>query len=181
MIARDTSKALAIVDTQMTREDYRSLVMRLSFRRPIIVAVVIVCLLNIFIAFFDAYSHGEFTTANILGSWNFIIGIILLLVYPLLILFRTNHMYKSSKQLIKPTHYEFYEDRIYISTENSESSTAWENIYHVLELEDWLLIYVNMYSAYMIRRIDFNPVEYIYVINSISDKKFKKKLLKRKN
>ena len=126
------------------------------FKRPIVIVVIAISALNILMGL---------TSDSLLdfNNYSFWVGWILLILFPVLMVVRIESMVKSVKMFDKEVEYTFTEKGIEVMTEASSVKSDWSNFDRTFEYDEWLLIYVNKLSAYIIKKRDINEIDYLYI------------------
>lgn len=143
---------------QISLKDYRILVLRLSFRSPIILYCI--------------FLGVGFLVAGILSSnenqlFVFAIGIVFI-SFPFLSFLLAKRNYDSSKNLKEAVLYEFNLDNIIIKGESFNSTMRWSSLYKVKELNNWILLYTSKNIALCIPKSGFDSDAELQAIKSFA-------------
>lgn len=130
---------------QISLKDYRTLILRLSFRSPIILYCI--------------FLGAGLLVAGILSSnenqlFVFAIGIVFI-SFPFVSFLMAKRNYDSSKNLKETVLYEFNLNNIIITGESFNSTLRWSSLYKVKELKNWILLYTSKNIALCIPKSGF--------------------------
>jgi len=147
----------------LDKQTYNRLNLRAFFLRPVSMVILFIALLNLLMGMLKLMNESSITSFSILPiESNLIIGILLLVIYPLLILIRIQRG-GESKAIGKPAKYSFYEDGITVQTDNTYIEHKWESLVLIEEQKDYLLIYPRKGAAYVIGKLSIEKVSYLYL------------------
>ena len=131
---------------QITFNDYRSLILGLTFKNPIII--------------YCGFLGMSFLIAALLNpAENALTGIVIGAIFifiPFVSALQAKRNYNSNKNLKEIIVYEFNVDNIIITGETFKSTQRWSSLYKIKELNDWILLYTNKIVAICIPKSAFS-------------------------
>lgn len=113
----------------------------LTYRKPLMIFITIIGItmlvgsLGYLFGFKDLFSDPPYVPG--------ILGFVFVIVFPFSIYMGAKRSFSSNKMLIENINYEFTDKKILLTGESFISEMDWKNIYKILELKDWILIYQN--------------------------------------
>jgi hypothetical protein len=83
--------------------------------------------------------------------------------------------FNSNSKIQENIIYEFFEDKLKITGETYNGETNWDKIYKIEELKNYVLIYENLTSCYIIKKESFNEQygEFKQIIKNQNNIKFR--------
>jgi len=107
--------------------------------------------------------------------WGLFFGI-LVLIFPWLIYRTAKRNFKTHQILQEEISYDFFPDRLVITSSYSNSEIPWKKIYKIKELKNWFLIYQSDRIANLISKSCLSPEEVLsirYILSGVSGPKLK--------
>lgn len=149
---------LLTVKTKMEKEDYRKFLYLATFRRNKL-AIPMIFVIGAIGAIFIAIHAGSFSLTTFLISW-----VLLTLLAFGVIIFKVE---QRNKQRIKTdntgafgalTTLDFFDEHLIVTTEcfDGKSDVKYEQIFRVLETQDYFITYFSANSASLIRKVDMS-------------------------
>lgn len=142
-----------IIETKLSQKNYRKLVLTLYYRNPMYIMFTIIGIIILIFSILE-FIFMEETFSN--PYQQLLTGLFLVLVMPLLTIYKANKNYNSNLRLNEPILYEFNNSTIKLTGESFNSEMTWEKVYKVKELKEWILIYQNKQVANLIKKSDFD-------------------------
>jgi hypothetical protein len=142
---------------QINQKEYRSLMLKLTYRNPIVLYVNIICL-NILMA------------SVINSNYNVIsvTALIFLIIIPVTTIFQSTKTFSDNKMIKEPLTYDFTSNQILITGETFTSSIRWNSLYKIKELNNWFLLYNDKTSMIVVPKKSFNNLEEVQTIRNFA-------------
>jgi hypothetical protein len=139
--------------TTLTRKAYIRLMYTLSFRSPAVLFVYGIIFLGFIIAVIglnviDRKEHSTFV-------WLVWIQAVYVIYYMTAVYRRSKKHYESNQEIQGEMHYEFGADLIRSVSKTSSGEMKWTSVHKVLELKNWVIIFLSNATACMIPAKDF--------------------------
>ena len=99
-----------------------------------------------------AYAITSYGTVSVGSTFVYVgLGVLFLVYVPISLWLRVNKIVKDEKNaLSKCLHYEFEENRIFVSVGEESVEFKWENIFQMKKSGDLILVYTNRINAYIL-------------------------------
>ncbi|MCX6740074.1 MAG: YcxB family protein [Candidatus Parcubacteria bacterium] len=154
-------------------EDYRKLLFIQVFRKPAMIFIMVIAILNLIFAV--PYFLGNYSDFPI---FNIMFGLLVVVLIPYSVLRQSKNTFKINKFLQEQIRYEFTEDQVSVSGETFNSNYKWDNIFKIEELKDWLIIYHDKIVANILFKPQMDSKDLKELKEMILRKNIKSKLLK---
>src|SRR5207253_7183381 len=127
-----------IIKTRITFKQYLKLLFTLTYRRPIMILVVIVGLFSL-----TWILNGQFNFLLLPSPtfYQYITLILVAVIQPLVIYTTIRKNYHSSNHLKEPLEIEFTGSQVKIKGKSFYTELDWEKTFKIVELKNWFVIY----------------------------------------
>lgn len=143
------------VNTRISFREYVALLYTITYRRPIMILLLVVDLLVI--GWILGYYSGLPLPKPV--YYQYLTVLLITVVQPLVIYTTIRRNYYSSSHLKQPVSIEFTQDEIRITGESFYTMLMWPKMFKVVELKRWFLIYENNLAAVIIQKRAFTPTQ----------------------
>ena len=132
-----------VIDAKITESELRSFRLNHEYRRPLIILV------NLAAIFFVLYAAFTKTQGK---NFGMTIGIacFLIIYYPLIIIFRTRTLMKTSKVFQQTFHYLLDEEGLHLKLEKEAVDVEWKYIRKLMILKSSVVVYTGKHNAWII-------------------------------
>lgn len=133
--------------TQVTVENYRKLLMTITFTHPVIIFIYVLSagMLGVLLS----------TPDNEAFHWWSVFVIAFAAYLPFSVYRRANSNYRATKSLHEETIYEFTTSQVTITGESYNTTMQWQTFHKVREMKGWFLLYCNNQTACLIPKSVF--------------------------
>ncbi len=121
--------------------DYRNMFFTAVFRKPGMIALLVLGILNLLYDFLLRSGIAGETSAD--SNIHLFAGIAIVVGLPLLLYFRAGRTYRSNPQLQENIRMIFTEEEISIQGQSFEGSFPWSDVRKVRKTKSWIMIYRN--------------------------------------
>ena len=141
-----------IIITQISFKEYRSLLFKLAYNKPIMRIILFVAFVML------VWILGYYSISLPIPKpeiYQYITLVLILFVQPFVIYWTIRRNYLSSNHLSEKLKIEIEDLQIKIKGQSFYTELNWKNIFKVEELTNWILIYQNTFSAIIIQKRNF--------------------------
>lgn len=142
-----------IIETRLDFKMYLKLMYILTYRKPIMIFLTIVGFTMLF--FSILYLIGFNTLYENTPYFQIIFGFVIMMYLPFSIYLSSKRNFSTHKNLQEKIIYDFNDDKIKLIGETFNSEMDWMNVYKIIELKDWFLIYHNRQVANFVPKDSF--------------------------
>ena len=142
---------------KMTLKDYRKLNFFLVYKRPMTIFLTFIGIINIFA--FIMYLSGSTSSFLTNPVFNLIFGLIMTFLTPLSIFYSTKKSYATNKYMQSETEWTISDEKIKIKGKSFEGEYDWSNVYKIIKVSDWIIIYKDRIIGNFIPINSFNNKE----------------------
>lgn len=146
--------------TQISKKDYVKAIMAHYTRKPFVIIRYLVLVLLIF----EALQFNKTHDKDVMDPWLFMI-LLLWILYDILVMVNVSYKFDDMPFLHKEQFYTFNEQGIILSGTNVSASYKWAQIIKVRQTRNYLLLYVNSYFYFVIKKEFLNPEQLKYILN----------------
>jgi hypothetical protein len=139
-----------IVETIMTKKDYRNLMLLITYSRPMTIFITIIAVFSFVPSIL--YLLGAKLPFNNPPYAQMIFGVVIIFILPFMIVRGANKAYESHLRLQEKMIYDFTQEGIKITGESFKSEMNWTKVYKVKERKNWILIYQSQQVANIIKK-----------------------------
>lgn len=162
------------IHTKLELKDYLKLSRTLMFRRGIVIVFMIIGVYAIAVSLITRLWFPQ-TFHNSGGLYTLLLGVFILLSYPVINYFNSKKIFNSHARLKEEITYQFTDENIKIAGESFSGEKTWDKVYKILELKDWILIYENKFVATILKKASFSSEQLQAFKNLVKSKNIKAK------
>ena len=142
------------ISTQISQGDYLKLSYLLTYRKPILIFCSIAGLGMLVLSLL--HFAGLYMVDGQTPYIPLVAGFFMAVYLPFAVYRNSNKTYTSNRLLQEKINYQFDLERINVIGESFKSEIEWKNIYKILELKNWVLIYQNSAVANLVPKKSLN-------------------------
>jgi hypothetical protein len=142
---------------QIEYKEYRNLIFGLSFKRPIILimfGLILLNIINIFTKSNISYIYQDFI-------FPMILCISVVLFIPLIVYYKTRQIYKSSELFHENINYSLDNNSVKMNGETFDSELKWTHFYKIKETKNFFMLYHGKTIATLLGKNSMNNVDVV--------------------
>ncbi|MEO8149842.1 MAG: YcxB family protein [Bacteroidia bacterium] len=153
------------VKSRIPFKAYFKYIFRENFYKPLPVIIFFFALVNLFLLLNYFLRLFYF---NLTFPWvQMTLVPLILVVIPVYFYFNNRSYYNNNKELREYKIFEFTQDDVRISNNNSTVLIDWQNFYKIEESQEFLILFFDHATAYFVLKSDFTDVEQLNEVYEI--------------